>query len=374
MSACSWCACCGRARGPGELEAQVCGPSPQPLHRVVEEAPARVDHPLVGVHIRQRVVRQRVESELLAHVLEEVLLRPAGAQQACDLLHGMPGMGRDQGRLALVRPRPAPTAGSACAADRCGSPAARRRSIQKRISRTGQPVLSVAFRSATLPSSVTVPKGPGSGMLRCWNSFSGQRSACFRLRQLMTAMPRLRSAVNRGVLQPLRSNTRVSRGRSGSAPSRQPQRFQLRHNALADLRRHRSAHPPCARTAGELLPAGVSSSWSPPAGTASGGARTASAAVPCPCTPSHGRPRTAWRPRPDPLRPSLAPRPRARLPAAPDAPPTGAADAAACAGRDKRSRPSRQPHSPGWTVSSRATRRRRSRSRKASVSRTERTP
>ena len=83
------------------------GPSQQPLHRVVEEAPARIGHVLVRLHLLQRVVRLRVESELLAHVLDEVLLRPAGTQQTYDPLRRMSRMGRDQGRLAPVRPRPA---------------------------------------------------------------------------------------------------------------------------------------------------------------------------------------------------------------------------------------------------------------------------
>ena len=210
----------------------------------------------------------------------------------------------------------------------------------------GWVVVSVAFRSATLPSSVTVPRGPGSGMLRFWNSFSGQRSACSPLRQLMTAMPRFLSAVNSGGLQPLRSNTRVSGGRFGSAPS--PTSPSSSSCGTMPSWISAATDPPtplCTHSSG-LLPAGASSSCSPPAGTASAGARTASAAVPCPCTSSRGRPRTAWRPRPDPLRPRLAPRPRARPPAALDAPPTGAANAAACADRDSGPDPADSPTRP----------------------------
>ena len=94
----------GRRR-QGPLAAQVAGPVAGLLERPVNLTPGRVDHPGGGLHLHQRVLGQAVEAELAAHVLEEILLIPARAQQARHLRGRQAGMRGHQRRLALRRVR-----------------------------------------------------------------------------------------------------------------------------------------------------------------------------------------------------------------------------------------------------------------------------
>ena len=70
--------------------------------RLVIGAPERVDDHGVGSERLKLVGRQGVEGELLAHVLEEVFLRPAREHGACDLDHRFVRIGSDEGHLTAA--------------------------------------------------------------------------------------------------------------------------------------------------------------------------------------------------------------------------------------------------------------------------------
>ena len=77
----------------GDPVAQGTEALPEALDIAVECAPERVYDAGLGILRLQAVDREGVEIELLAHIFEEVLLRPAGEQGAGDLLHGHAGVG-----------------------------------------------------------------------------------------------------------------------------------------------------------------------------------------------------------------------------------------------------------------------------------------
>ncbi len=73
-----------------------------PVDDLLHGAVFRIDYPPVEVDRLQGVFQQGVQVELVAHVFEEVLLRPAREQGAGDLGHRSVRMGGDQWHLPAV--------------------------------------------------------------------------------------------------------------------------------------------------------------------------------------------------------------------------------------------------------------------------------
>ena len=86
----------------GDLVAQGAEALPEALDVAVECAPAGVDDAGFGILHLEAVDREGIEIELLAHVFEEVLLRPSREQGAGYLLHGHAEVGCDQRHLAAI--------------------------------------------------------------------------------------------------------------------------------------------------------------------------------------------------------------------------------------------------------------------------------
>ena len=87
------------------LAPQLAGLPPVLLERFLDHAHGRVHHQRGGLHLLHGVLRQRVETELLAQGLEHVLLRPPRAQQPGDLRGRQAGVRGEDRRLAAARRR-----------------------------------------------------------------------------------------------------------------------------------------------------------------------------------------------------------------------------------------------------------------------------
>ena len=94
-----------RLGSPGQIGdpvAQGAEALPEAADISVDCAPERVDDAGFGILRLQAADHEGVEIELLAHIFEEVLLRPAGEQGAGDLLHGHAGVGGNERDLAAA--------------------------------------------------------------------------------------------------------------------------------------------------------------------------------------------------------------------------------------------------------------------------------